>query len=49
MALILANVFVTFDIELCPKSDEAMVMTDRAITRPVSNLRVKAKLKAPKV
>lgn len=46
MHLILANIFTTYDIELCPGSDEAMVMTDRAIARPTSNLRVTAKLKA---
>ncbi|KAF4997551.1 hypothetical protein FGRMN_3756 [Fusarium graminum] len=45
MHLILANVFMTYDIELCPGSDEAMVMTDRAIARPTSNLRVNANLK----
>ncbi|KAM0277611.1 hypothetical protein ACHAO9_012497 [Fusarium lateritium] len=49
MHLILANVFTTYDIELCPGSDEAMVMTDRAIARPTSNLRVTAKLKARSV
>ena len=50
MHIVLANLFMRFDLELTPSSHDDMVWMDRVIVHSKQNLRIKVKardIKAP--